>query len=68
MSLKSRLDRVEKKLLPAPEIKTSASLWDETIDGPWPETEEAKKAYEAERGCKIIWVEGDPKPGQKENL
>ncbi len=66
MSLKSRLDRIEKKLLQTPEIKITTNLWNEDLI-PWPETPEAKRKIEAERGgCKIIWIEA--KRGKNERI
>lgn len=56
MNLRSRLDRVEKKL-PEPEIKISANVWDEDVT-PWPTTADQKKAYAATRaGVKVIWIQ-----------
>lgn len=68
INLNSRISRAEKKL-PKDDIKITVNVWDEDKE-PWPSTPEAKRKIEAERGCKIIWVEGDPLPGQnrKENF
>ena len=56
MSLKSRLDRIERNL-PKDDIKITTNLWDENKE-PWPATPEQKKAYEAIRpGVQTIWIE-----------
>jgi len=65
MFLKGRVERLEKQSNPKEKIKIVASVWDEAISGPWPRTEGEKRKIEAERGCKIFWVEAEPKPGQR---